>query len=211
MRHTIKIAVMIVAVVAAAMSGLAFAQTTDDSDPTTTYQSRVLEQLAPLVDEGVISQEQADAVAESFTERFSDRLAQRQERVAERQAFHEELLALLDVTSDELRAAIQDGMTLAEVAEQQDVAVQDVIDLMVAQAEERLAGAVEDGRLTADEAEEKLADITANITDKVNNGGGFGHHRGHRGPGGPGGRGFGPGFGPGPAGADAPATDAVNA
>ncbi len=203
MRHTIKIGVMIVAVVAAVMSGLALAQTGEETDPTTTYQSRVLEQLAPLVEDGTITQSQADAIADSFTARFSERQAERQARFEARQANHQELLDLLGVTAEELRAAIADGMTLAEVAEQQDVDVDDVIDLMVTQAQERLANAVADGRLTQEEADEKLADVTERITDKVNNGGGHGFRGGHRH-----GRGF--GFGPGPA-PEAPATDAVNA
>lgn len=212
MRHTMKIGVVAVAIAVAVMSGLALAQTDDDpstGDPGQTQQSRVADRLAPLVADGTITQAQADAIAEHFAERFAERQAEREEYRAQRQAFHQELLGLLGVTADDLRAAIQDGMTLADVAEQQGVAVDDVIDLMVSQAEERLADAVDEGRLTQEEADEKLADITEKITDNVNNGGrpgGPGFGPGHRhGPGGPG---FGgPGFG----GPDAPAADAVNA
>jgi polyhydroxyalkanoate synthesis regulator phasin len=201
MRQTIKIAIMIVAVVAAVMSGLALAQTSDDDDPGANYNSRVLEQLAPLVDEGIIDQDQADAIAEHFTQQFAERRQLFEERQEQRAEDRQELLSLLGVTEDELREAMRSGSTLADLAEEQGVARQDVIDLMVTQAQERIAAAVENGKLTQEEADEKLADITEVITDKVNNGGGFfGHGRGRHG--------HGPGFGFGPEG---PAADAVNA
>jgi polyhydroxyalkanoate synthesis regulator phasin len=225
MRHTMKLAVMVVAVAVAVMSGLAIAQTDDTpgaEDPVQNHQTRVGEQLAPLVENGTITQAQADAIAEHFADRFAERRAQREEYREQRQAFHEELLGLLDMTAAELRTAASEGMTLAQVAEQQGVPVDDVIALLVSQAEERIADAVADGRLTQEEADEKLADVTGNITDKVNNGPGFGRgHRhgpdgegtgglgfGGRGRGGFGGPGFGgPGFGV----PEAPAADAVNA
>lgn len=229
MRHTMKLGVMVVAVVAAVMGGIAFAQTDDSVDPVETRQSQVTEHLAPLVEDGTITQEQADAIADNFSQRFADRLAQREENRAEREEHRQEMLTLLDMEAEELRAAIAEGMTLAEIAEQQGTTAQAVIDLMVGHAEERLADAVAAERLTQTEADEKLAEITANITDKVNNGGGLGkgfgpghRHapdgegfggqgfgRGGRGPGGPGagGQGFG-GFGGAP---EAPAADAINA
>ncbi len=224
-RHTMKLGVMVVAVVAAVMGGIAFAQTDDSVDPVETRQSQVTEHLAPLVEDGTITQDQADAIAENFSERFADRLAQREEHRAEREAYHQELLTLLDMEDEDLRAAISEGMTLAEIAEQQGTTAEAVIDLMVGHAEERLADAVADELLTQAEADEKLVEITADITDKVNNGGGLGKgfgpgHRhspdgegfggqgfGRRGPGGPGagGQGFG-GFGA----PQGPAADAIN-
>ncbi len=218
MRHTMKLGVMVVAVVAAVMGGIAFAQTDDSVDPVETRQTQVTDRLAPLVEDGTITQDQADAIAESFSQRFADRLAQKEEHRAEREATRQELLTLLDMVAEELRTAVSEGMTLAEIAEQQGTSAQAVIDLMVGRAEEQLADAVANERLTQAEADEKLAEITDKITDKVNNGGGFGksfgpghgHGRGHgRGPGGPGagGQGFG-GFGEGAP--QDPAVDAIN-
>ena len=211
MRQTIKIGLMIVAVVAVATTGIALAQTDEQTER---YQSGVLERLAPLVEEGTISQDQADAIAEDFTEEFTERFAQREERRAAAEANRQELLDLLGVTPEEFRESLAGGATLAEMAEQQGTTGEAVIDLLVSHAEERVAEAVENGRLTQEEADEKLVDITANITDKVNNGGGFGkgfgpgHWHGPKGEG-FGGRGFG---GPGFDASDTPATDAaVNA
>jgi hypothetical protein len=77
--------------------------------------------------------------------------------------------AALDMTVPELREALSaEGATLASVAEEQGVDVQVVIDALVAEAEEHLAQAVEAGRLTRAEADEKLADIEARITERVN-------------------------------------------
>jgi len=75
----------------------------------------------------------------------------------------------LGMTTDELREALSaDGATLASVAEAEGVDVQVVIDALVAEAQEHLAQAVEDGHLTQEEADEKAADIEARITDLVN-------------------------------------------
>ena len=43
-----------------------------------------------------------------------------------------------------------------------------VIDALVAEKTERIADAVESGRLTQDEADEKLAEIEDRVTDKIN-------------------------------------------
>ncbi|NIR37390.1 MAG: hypothetical protein GWO22_15820, partial [Actinobacteria bacterium] len=65
----------------------------------------------------------------------------------------------------------------------------------MSQAEERIQEAVENGRITQEQADEKLADLEQRITDRVN---GEAPERGprgfgRRGPGGPGSQGFGPG------------------
>jgi hypothetical protein len=87
----------------------------------------------------------------------------------------------LNMTVEELREALSaEGATLASVAEAQGVDVQVVIDALVDEAEEHLAQAVEDGRLTQEEADEKLAELEARITERVNSdeaGPGFGFGR----------------------------------
>lgn len=76
----------------------------------------------------------------------------------------------LGLEADAVKEALRDGTTIADLAEQQGVDVQTVIDAMVAEAQERIAQAVENGRLTQEQADERLADITERITDVVNNG-----------------------------------------
>ena len=87
----------------------------------------------------------------------------------------------LGITADELRTDIQNGQTIAQVAEAKGVDVQTVIDAMVAQAKTHLDEEVASGEHTQAEADQKLADMTTRITDAVNNG--F-PARGDHGPGG---------------------------
>jgi lipoate-protein ligase A len=89
----------------------------------------------------------------------------------------------LGIPEDDLREALRDGQTIAEVAEAQDVDPQAVIDALVADATARIDEAVADGDLDADEAEEIKADLPERITDLVNGEGfpvgpGFRHGRG---------------------------------
>ena len=77
---------------------------------------------------------------------------------------------VIGIEEDDLRDALRDGTTLAELAEQNGVAVQAVIDALVAEASERIDNLVEDGRLDAAEADERLAEATERITTLVNEG-----------------------------------------
>ena len=89
------------------------------------------------------------------------------------------------MTPDELRTALEpEGTTLADVAESQDVELDTLIDALVRAHEERIAQAVEDGRLTQDEADERLADLEEQVTERVNSAdlGGRGHHGPAAGP-----------------------------
>lgn len=78
---------------------------------------------------------------------------------------------LLGIDVEDLQAAFQQGQTLAEIAEANGVDVQTIIDAKVAEVTERLNAAVEAGRLTAAEADEKLAGLQAQVTTRVNEGG----------------------------------------
>lgn len=80
----------------------------------------------------------------------------------------ETVMTVLDLTEDELKAAREAGTTLAELSEQQGVEVADLIDALVADAEEHIAEHVAEGELTQDEADERLAEIEQRITDRVN-------------------------------------------
>jgi len=81
-----------------------------------------------------------------------------------------------------LLEALRDGQTMAEVAEANGVAVADVVAAMVAEANEHLAEAVADGRITQEQADERAATLEERITERVNGefeprgpGGRFGH------------------------------------
>jgi hypothetical protein len=74
----------------------------------------------------------------------------------------------IGITADELRAALQDGSTIAEVAAEHDVEAQAVIDALVAEATARIDEAVADGAMDADRADEIKADLVERITAHVN-------------------------------------------
>jgi hypothetical protein len=74
----------------------------------------------------------------------------------------------IGITTDELRTALMDGSSLAEVAAANDVDVQTVIDALVAEANQHLDEAVQSGRLTEEEASKRAAELEARITARVN-------------------------------------------
>ncbi len=146
--------------------------------------------LAPLVQAGTIDQSQADAVIAALQEARPDRGPR---GTGGRFGLGDGALTdVLGISALDLRTALADGQTIAEVAEANGVAVDDVIAALVSKAQERIDGAVADGRLTDVEAADKLADATQHATDLVNGDIDFGD-RGRRG---------------GPASGDVPADDA---
>lgn len=116
---------------------------------------------------------------------------------------------LLGIDPTDLMTQLQNGSTIAQIAEANGVAVDEVIGSLVTEATARLDSAVTDGKVTQAQADEAVTSITQRITDMVNgtmplgergpgpDGNRFGPDGGHRG-------GFGPdggrqgGFGPGP-------------
>jgi hypothetical protein len=74
----------------------------------------------------------------------------------------------LGLSEADLRAQLRAGKSLATVAKEKGVAVEKVVDALVAEAQQRLAGAVAAGRLTQAQADERLKDVRARITDRVN-------------------------------------------
>ena len=144
------------------------------------------EALAPLVTDGVITQGQADAVVEALEDAKPERRHRGGPGGFGPLADVAGLLGFDDPS--ELMAALAEGQTIAEIAAANNVDVQGVIDALVAEHTEKLERAVEDGRLTQQEADERLAEATERVNDLVN---GEVEFRG---------RGFGRGFGRSPGG-----------
>lgn len=76
----------------------------------------------------------------------------------------------IGIEVDALRQALADGKTIAEVASENRVEVQAVIDALVAEANTRIDEAVANGRITAEQAEEHRANAIGKITTFVNEG-----------------------------------------
>ena len=77
----------------------------------------------------------------------------------------------LGMTTEELVATLDEETSIADVATTQGVAVETVIDAVVAHAEEHIQTAVENGRLTQEQADEHLAQLREEITMRINEAG----------------------------------------
>lgn len=138
--------------------------------------ARLAEVLQPLVADGTLTQEQLDKVVETLMANAPERDGRggRGGHDGPRggRGGHglDAAATALGLSADELRTELRDGSTLAEVAAEQGVAVQAVIDAMVAELEAHLDEHVANGKLTQEEADAKLAKATEKITDLVNNG-----------------------------------------
>ena len=197
MKQTLKIGITLVVVAAMAMSGIALAAQADDTTADVTETpaySRILDTLQPLVDDGTLDDDEAAAVAELLAGEFRSRV--------HRPGALRALAAVADflgLDAGEMRAALEEYDTIAEIAVANGSTAHAVIDHLLTLCEERLSEAVENGRITEDEKAELLANAEERITEMVNNplpDPGDRPHRG-RGPG-FGGGGFGPGDGTGP-------------
>jgi hypothetical protein len=74
----------------------------------------------------------------------------------------------LGMTQANLRAALEDGKTLAQVARDRGKTVNGLVAAMVADTRKKLAEAVEDGRLTQAQSRAIQSDLKARITELVN-------------------------------------------
>jgi hypothetical protein len=141
------------------------------------------EVLSGLVEDGTLTQEQADAVEGAVTDARPDRPLR--EHVIEHHGppggGHLDTAAdAIGIEPDELADALLDGQTIAEVATANGVEPQAVIDALVAEAEARLADLVADGRLDEQAAADRLARMTERITEAVNEGSPWHFHRHQR-------------------------------
>ena len=142
--------------------GIASAQ--DDPSDEVQAPSWVEEALQTLVDNGTLTEAQADQVATTL----QDARPERGPRGHHRGARSEVLADVLGIEQDELREALRSGQSIADVAEANGVDVQVVIDALVAEANTKIDQAVADGRIDEAEADAKRADLEQRITDRVN-------------------------------------------
>ncbi len=87
-----------------------------------------------------------------------------------RHPFAGDAAAALGLTPAELRDALSDGSTLADVANSLGIDPQTVIDAMLQPILDHIDQAEADGQITSDEAAAKKAEATQRVTDLVNNG-----------------------------------------
>ena len=137
--------------------------------------------LADLVEQGTLTQEQADAVEEAITSRMGPGIGRFGHRHHGFGMALDAAAGAIGIETEELRSALMDGQTLAEVAEANGVEREAVVDALVTEAQTRIDQALEDGRIDEDRATE-LAERAATKAEEVVDGTlperGFGHrHR----------------------------------
>jgi polyhydroxyalkanoate synthesis regulator phasin len=121
----------------------------------------VQDALDGLVDEGTITQDQADSVEDALADARPEGHGPGHRFLAHDLA---DIAEALGVEEDDVRAALEDGRTIAELAEEQGVEVSDVVDAIVSAQRERLDQAVADGDLTQEEADRILAASEERVT-----------------------------------------------
>ena len=158
--------------------------------------ARLAEILKPLVDDGTLTQAQADKVVAALQAAGpvggmpggmgGD--GDGDHGPGGRGGFGggaglESVATLLGMSVDDLRTALQGGQTLAQVAADHGKTAQDVVDVLVADITQHFADEVASGEHTQAEVDQMIAAFTQQITDAVNNGGpimggpgGRGHH-----------------------------------
>ena len=93
----------------------------------------------------------------------------------------EGVVEILDITEDELKNALGDGSTLAEVAEANGLSSDDLIAELIVLAQTTLDEAVADGAITQEQADSMLARITEMLPEAIEKSfDDWGHRHGHR-------------------------------
>lgn len=75
----------------------------------------------------------------------------------------------LDMSVEDLFAELEDGKSIADVAKDNDVDPQEIIDTYLAELGETLKQAVEDGKMTQNQADWMLEQATETAPDRLNN------------------------------------------
>jgi hypothetical protein len=151
------------------------------------FGERITEALQPLVDDGTLTDSQVDSVIGALEEARPEDGGRGHDRPGRGQRGPRGAGVVADILGlegSEIRDALQSGSTIADLAAEQGVSVDDVVDALVAQAEERVAAGLEAGRIDQEQADEILAGAEEHAEDIVNGEFEPGEGRGHRGPGG---------------------------
>lgn len=164
MKRTLKIGITVLVVAALAMSGIALAQTDEQTGQTgePAIAERIAARLQGLVDDGTITAEQAEAVTATLAEAAPTR-----HRHRSGPGFGA-VAGFLGMEAADFREAIDEHDTLADLATANGSSGDELVAFLVGQVEERLAAAVEDGRIEQEDADVELGEIEERIAEMVN-------------------------------------------
>lgn len=142
---------------------------TTDAARTADIEARIASDLAGLVTDGTLTQEQADKVASTLAAKMPAGGRGGHGDHGGRGGFGGLTAAAtaIGVTEDELRTQLEAGKSVADVAQANGVSEQTVIDAIVAEAKTHFAAEVASGEHTQAEVDAKLADLEARVTTMV--------------------------------------------
>ena len=189
-----KIGIGVVAIIALAAATVGFvgAQTGQDGDgPLGNFVGRLAENLGitqgeleaaidqtqlELVDEkvadGTLTEEQAAQIRERIEEggSFFGPLVRHKHQMHHRGGMGHgaDIAEFIGVTPEELRAAIEGGQSIVQVAEANGVSEQELTAHLLGEIEAKLAEAVESGRIDQAKADEVLANAADKIAECIN-------------------------------------------
>lgn len=140
----------------------------NDADRTADIQARIASELAGLVADGTLTQEQADKVAETLASKVPAG-GGHGGRGGHGGGFGGLTAAAtaIGITEDELRTELEAGKSVAAVAEANGVSEQAVIDAIIAEAKAHFAEEVAAGEHTQAEVDAKLADLETRVKTMV--------------------------------------------
>jgi len=151
-------------IAAVAAGGLAIAGVTGVAVANDADQVLPRDQIQTWVEEGTITQEDADAFERVVSELQEQREQRREERRQEREEHPAELAAAAGVTAEQLRERLRDGESLADIAGDN---ADEVAQLLTTRAQERLV-----------EAQASIGERVETLMNRA--GGRFGHGFGGR-------------------------------
>lgn len=125
------------------------------------------EALQPLVDDGTIDSVQADAVTEHLVENRPERHRRPGHRGLDGHGPRNPVVAdLLGIDRETLRAELQAGNSIADIAEANGIEVQSVIDALIDDAESHIDLAIDHG-MDEEQAAERLERVSERIEEGV--------------------------------------------
>jgi hypothetical protein len=135
------------------------------------FGERIADALQPLVDDGTLTDAEVDAVVDALEEARPEDGGRGQGQHGPGQHGPRGAGAIADILGlegSEIRDALQGGSTIADLAAKQGVAIVDVVVVLVAQTEERVAAGLDSGRIDQEKADEILANAEQHAEDLVN-------------------------------------------
>lgn len=155
------------------LAAIAEAQGVETDDVVSLLVEQQEAKLKKAVEAGKLTQEQADKLSENMSERVKEQVENPKLHKGFKGGFlggfdkNEELLSLLKLDAEQLKEAQKSGKSLATIAGEQGVEVDEVVALLTEQQEAKLKEAVTAGKLTQEQADKRGEQLEAMVQKMV--------------------------------------------